>query len=100
MTEMQHEAAVPEWDLADRMRKSLRHAGVDVQQIADYLGVSRTSVSAWINGRIRPSKRTLMLWAIRCGVPFSWLTEGTPDRAKAGARSGNLRFLTLLRAAA
>lgn len=72
----------PEWDLADRMRKSLRHAGMDVQEIAEYLGVSRSSVSNWINGRVKPSKPTQRLWALRCGVPFSWLAEGTPGGSR------------------
>lgn len=67
----------PEWDLADRMRKSLRHAGLGVQEMADYMGVSASSVSNWINGRIRPTKPTQRLWAMRTGVPFSWLAEGT-----------------------
>lgn len=83
---------VPSWDEADRMRKALRHAGVGVQEMADYLGVARNTVSSWINGRIRPSKQTMRLWAIRCGVPFDWLS---------GAHgSGNLRFRTLLGIAA
>lgn len=64
---------VPEWTLADRMRKSLRHSGVPVQAMADYLGVSRNSVGNWIAGRVAPSKQTLMLWAIRCDVTLEWL---------------------------
>ena len=59
---------VPEWDLADRMRKALRASGIGVQEIADYLGVTRSTVSNWVNGRIAPSVQTLRLWAIRCGV--------------------------------
>ena len=70
--------AVPTWDLADRMRKAMRHAGLSSQEIADYLGVSRTSVSAWINGRVRPSAPTLRVWALRCGVSFEWLRDGQP----------------------
>lgn len=66
----------PEWDRADRMRKALRHAGIEVQQMADYLGVSRSSVSNWINGRFPPSTQTLRLWALRCAVPYDWLTDG------------------------
>ena len=65
--------SVPEWDVADRMRKSLRHADIGVQEIADYLGVSRNTVSTWINGRIQPGRQTLRLWALRCGVDFEWL---------------------------
>ena len=30
---------IPEWDLADRMRKALRQAGISVQDIAAYLEV-------------------------------------------------------------
>lgn len=70
----------PEWDLADRMRKALRHAGVAVQEIADYLEVDRSTVSTWINGRNQPSRQTLRLWAMRTGVPYAWLKEGSEVR--------------------
>jgi len=79
MSEQPAPGAVPEWDIADRMRKSLRHAGIGVQQMADYLDVDRSTVSTWINGRITPSTQTLRLWALRCGVDYAWLT-GKPDR--------------------
>jgi transcriptional regulator with XRE-family HTH domain len=82
---------IPQWDTADRMRKSLRAAGIEVQEMADYLGVSRSSASNWINGRIQPSKQTMRLWAMRTGVPLAWLM---------GTASGNLRFSTLLQVAA
>jgi transcriptional regulator with XRE-family HTH domain len=67
---------VPTWDLADRMRKSLREADLGVQEMADYLDVARGTVGTWINGRITPSKQTLRLWALRCGVPLEWLEHG------------------------
>lgn len=42
MSEQLSHAGIPEWDLADRMRKSLRAADLGVQEIADYLeGTSR-----------------------------------------------------------
>jgi transcriptional regulator with XRE-family HTH domain len=66
-------ASIPAWDLTDRMRKSLRHAGMGVQEMADYLGVARNTVSTWINGKIDPSTQTLRLWAMRTGVPYEWL---------------------------
>lgn len=71
------QAGEPEWDIADRLRKGLRHAGIGVAEMADYLGVSRTSVSNWINGRIEPGTQTLRLWALRCGIDFNWLHHGT-----------------------
>jgi transcriptional regulator with XRE-family HTH domain len=77
MTQAMIAQARPEWDLADRMRKALRESGTGVQEMADYLDVSRTAVSTWINGRIRPGTQTLMLWAQKCGVSYDWLVSGT-----------------------
>ena len=67
---------IPEWDMADRMRKTLRDNDVSVQEIAEYLGVSRNTVSTWINGRITPDLTTQRLWAMRFGVPLVWLQSG------------------------
>ncbi len=67
---------VPEFDRADRMRKALRVAGISVQDIAEYLGVARNTVSTWINGRIEPSIQTVRLWALRTNVPYEWLQTG------------------------
>jgi transcriptional regulator with XRE-family HTH domain len=65
-----------EFDLADRLRRALRVSGISSNEIADYLGVSRTSVSNWINGRIEPSTQTLRLFALRTGFPYEWLRDG------------------------
>ena len=61
------------------MRKALREARVSVADIASYLGVTRGTVSTWINGRIEPSVQTLRLWALRCGVDYDWLRDGRPS---------------------
>jgi transcriptional regulator with XRE-family HTH domain len=92
--------AVPEWDVADRMRKAMRSAGIGVQEIADYLGVARNTVSTWINGRIAPSRQTLRLWALRCGVSYDWLKDGETIMPVPGVGSRNLRFSTPARRAA
>lgn len=78
---------VPEWDLADRLRKSLRVANLGVQDMADYLDVSRNTVSAWINGRTPPSTQSLRLWALRTAVPYVWLLTGKylPGDPRGGA---------------
>lgn len=54
------------------MRKALREAHVPVQDMADYLGVSRNTVSRWINGAV------LRAWSQRTGVPYEWLAAGRP----------------------
>ena len=76
----------PAWDLADRMRKALRHSRVGVQEMADYLGVSRASVGTWINGHNRPSKPALRLWALRCGVSYEWLVTDLDVRKPGSCR--------------
>ena len=68
---------IPDWDIADRMRKALRTAGIGPQEMADYLGVSRQSVGNWISGRVEPSFQTVRLWSIRTGVDLEWVLGRT-----------------------
>lgn len=92
MSQMTDAGQVPEWTLGWRLRRALAHAGVSIDQMAGELGVSRATISRWLNEREGPPTRGyLIAFALRCGVPVAWLT---------GARSGNLRFSTSLRAAA
>lgn len=67
---------VPEWDLADRLGKALRVAGMSVAEMAIYLGVHRNTVSAWINGRTPISGPAIRAWATRTNVDFGWLDTG------------------------
>jgi transcriptional regulator with XRE-family HTH domain len=67
---------VPQWDTADRMRKALRQSGIGVTEMAVYLGVSRTTASNWLNGRIKPRPIYLKEWALRTGTDYGWLVTG------------------------
>lgn len=69
-------SVVPEFDLGDRLGKALRVAHISNQDMADYLGVSRNTVSNYINGRGEPKRATLLLWALRTGVSLTWLQTG------------------------
>lgn len=86
MSEQPDSPGVPQWDTADRMRKALRVAGIGPGEMAAYLDVGGNTVSTWINGRINPSKQTLRLWAMRCGVDFNWLCHG--DSTPCGPGTG------------
>ena len=81
--------AVPAFDLADRMRKALRESDVSVQEMAEYLEVGRNTVSRWINGHIEPSGAVVRLWALRTGVPYSWLRDGTTNPRQDGPDGGS-----------
>jgi transcriptional regulator with XRE-family HTH domain len=83
---------VPEWTIGWRLRRSLAHADLSIEDMAAELGVSRATVSRWLNERDGPPTRGyLIAFAMKCGVPLAWLLHGG---------SGNLRFSTLARAAA
>lgn len=68
---------VPEWDLADRLRKALRVSGLHVSDMAEYLGITRETVGRYINGHTENVPlQTLRLWSLRTGVPLEWITTG------------------------
>ena len=79
MNEQSTMQATPRWDLADKLRKALREVEMSSQEMAEYLEVSRHTVSNWLNGHTRPPASAVKLWAMRCGVPYEWLTsDDTP----------------------
>jgi transcriptional regulator with XRE-family HTH domain len=62
--------------VADRLRRSLRHAGMTQDDMAQYLEVHRNSVNAWVAGRTAIMPALLRLWAQRTNVPLEWLKTG------------------------
>jgi transcriptional regulator with XRE-family HTH domain len=64
-------------DLADRLAKSLQVAGLSVADMADYMEAHRNTIGAWLNRRARPRPANMRLWAMRTGVPYEWLRDGT-----------------------
>lgn len=68
-------ATIPQWRIQDRLARALDEAGLSVQEMADELEVHRNTIGNYLAGR-RPSKATLGVWAIRCGVPYRWLAFG------------------------
>lgn len=70
---------IPTWTLGDRLAKALDISNVTVQEMADELGVSRTTVSNYMHGRTHPSRSVGRIWALRTGVPFAWLITGNTD---------------------
>ncbi len=64
---------------ADRLAKALRVASVSVEEMADALGVSRTTISNYTSGRTTPSRLQVREWAARTGAPVTWLEAGTHE---------------------
>ena len=68
--------ALLEFDQGERMRKSLKVAGISVTAMAEYMGVARETVSTWLNGRNKPATAAVKLWALRTGAPYEWIVNG------------------------
>lgn len=60
----------------DWMRKALEYSDVSSKDMADYLEVTPSTVSRWLNMKAPVSKQTLRLWALRTGVPLAYLETG------------------------
>lgn len=67
---------VPEYDLVDRLHKAMRERGINATALAAELGVHRNSVNNWLAGK-RIDRRTILAWAMACGVSPVWLEHGT-----------------------
>jgi len=69
---------VPDWTRGWRLRRALEYAGIGVAEMADELGVSRQTLTRWMHNDGVPIRSVyLKQWALRCGVPLEWITEGS-----------------------
>lgn len=65
-----------EFNQNDRADKALKLSGVTGKEMAEYLGVTPSTVSRYINGKAAMPLQVTRLWALRTGVPFEWLETG------------------------
>jgi transcriptional regulator with XRE-family HTH domain len=70
MTEATHPASVPQWTLGDRMRKAREHAGLKQAELAEEIGIGRSSVVNYESGRAVPSRPVMLAWSL------AWVTLG------------------------
>src|SRR4051812_4294343 len=75
MTQMPYSADL-EFDLLDRLQKSLRVSGKSRDQLAADLGVHRNTIGNYLNGKTPLDRRTLVAWSFSTGVPLEWLETG------------------------
>lgn len=82
---------VPEITFGLRLEAALRHGHLTVSELAEELGVSRSTISRWLNDRANKPPRAAYLrsMASRCGVSYDWLRDGevpTTGRKPRGSR--------------
>jgi len=73
------QGAVPQWHTGDRLRKAREAAGLTQQQLAEFVEISRATVSAYENNAKKPSGPFLVVWAARTGVSKDWIRTGNTD---------------------
>lgn len=71
---------VPQLTLGWRLKMALGET--TAQEMADYLDVSRQTLSRWMADKGAPPKRPFLIqWALKTSVPVEWLETGRePDQ--------------------
>jgi DNA-binding XRE family transcriptional regulator len=67
---------IPQWTLGDRLRKARESAGLGQAELADKIGIARTSIVTYENDRQTPRQPVLLSWALCCCVDLTWLVAG------------------------
>ena len=65
-----------EFGLSDRLAKALSVSKTSSTEMAEALDVTPTTISNYTSGRTRPRKPVIQAWALKTGVPYSWLESG------------------------
>jgi transcriptional regulator with XRE-family HTH domain len=76
MTSAYETGAVPPVLLRHRLRIAREFAGLEQEELAALMGVSRKTVGNTETGRVKPRPITLRAWAFHCGVPLAWIEDG------------------------
>jgi len=77
MSEQPSVGVIPEFTVGERLRKAREVIGLDQDQLGDEIAMSRNSVSNYETGATTHLKPIyLRAWALRTGVPLSWLVTG------------------------
>lgn len=93
MTSAYESGNEPEILVRHRLRIAREHAGLEQDELAERIGVSRNTVGNAEKGRVQPRKITLNAWALATGVPVSWIEGNSQKRPSdpggGGGQSGN-----------
>lgn len=67
---------VPQWSLSDRVRKAREVAGMKQAELAETIGMARTSLARIEQGKVEPRRTSLIAIAFATRVPLEWLENG------------------------
>lgn len=67
---------IPTFGMPDRLRKAREVTGLTQAELADELGIARSSVANYEAGTTSPRRIVLKAYALRTRVPVEWLEHG------------------------
>lgn len=67
---------IPQFETRHRLALALEAAEVDVDEMAENLGVSDTTIYNYMSGARSPKLGMIKQWAFRCQVPWQWIATG------------------------
>lgn len=80
--------SVPRFELPDRARKAREFAGLDQGQLAERIGVARSTIARMEQGKTTRAKRPLLVaWALATGVSLQWIETGVGPESGPGQAS-------------
>lgn len=88
MTSAYESGNVPEVQVKHRLRIAREFAGLEQDELAERIGVSRTTIGNAERGVVKPRKITINAWALACGVPASWIETGSEPQNRPDGGSG------------
>ena len=80
MTQEPPGSRIPEFTLADRLRKVRELTGLDQEAFGAKIDVSRQTVSTYELGLRKPRRIVLKAWATAGGVALEWIETGHAER--------------------
>lgn len=95
MTSAYESGRVPEIAVRHRLRIAREFAELEQEQLAERIGLSRSTVSNAENGKGAPRRTTINAWALACGVPASWIKTGFYDNSEGPDGGPGLRITSL-----
>lgn len=81
---------IPEWTLGDRLRKAREHAGLKQAELAQIIGIARSSVVSYESDRTAPSRPVVLSWSLATGVPAEWVLGWNPVLTSAGVQKSTI----------
>ena len=98
MTSAYDQGTIPLIEVRHRLRIARESAGMDQEELAGTIGVSRNTISNIEKGNLKqpPRKIVINAWALACGVPVGWVLTGDNGPPGPDGPTNGLRIISTL----